>query len=286
MKNNIKIIIIISIILVLVLVLVFIIFGIKCICGRISSTCSTSSRVSTTDSSPYPSSSTALSQNAACISNPEPYSSDNNILCFWTGTNKMSNQRKESLQELKNISQCNVILITPYILNNYILDKHPLHPSFKYLSETHKADYLRTYFMRFHGGGYSDIKRTTGSWLESFEKLKQSDKWIIGYKEVKGGVAYSPLKNKWKELIGLCSFICKPNTPLVIEWYNEMMKLMDDKYIELKKNPATFPQDCKEKSDYPIEWNEMLGRIFHKVLYKYKNKSLNTLPISIFHSYR
>ena len=37
---------------------------------------------------------------------------------------------------------------------------------------------------------------------------------------------------------------------------------------------------------YPIEWNEMLGRIFHKIIFKYKNKTLNTLPRNIFHSYR
>lgn len=34
----------------------------------------------------------------------------------------------------------------------------------------------------------------------------------------------------------------------------------------------------------PIEWNEMLGRIFHRVIYNYKNKILNTLPISIFYN--
>tara|TARA_Y100001970_G_scaffold248887_1_gene318874 strand:+ start:8067 stop:8711 length:645 start_codon:yes stop_codon:yes gene_type:complete len=210
-----------------------------------------------------------------------------NIYVFWTGNNPMSKNRHECLKELIKVSQCNVILVTPAILNKYILDEHPLHPSFNYLSETHKADYLRTYFMRFHGGGYSDIKKTTKSWVESFEILEKSDKWIIGYKEIKGGVAFFPLVDKWTELLGNCAYICKPNTPFVIEWYNEMIKLMDKKYSELKKNPATFPQDKKELNNgYPIEWNEMLGRIFHKILYSYKDKSLNTLPISIFHSYR
>lgn len=210
-----------------------------------------------------------------------------NIYVFWTGNNPMSKNRQNCLNELIKVSQCNVILVTPEILNKYILDEHPLHPSFNYLSETHKADYLRTYFMRFHGGGYSDIKKTTGSWVESFEILEKSDKWIIGYKEIEGGVAFSPLTYKWKELLGNCAYICKPNTLFVIEWYNEMIKLMDQKYSELKKNPATFPQDKKELNNgYPIEWNEMLGRIFHKILYSYKDKSLNTLPICIFNSYR
>ena len=75
---------------------------------------------------------------------------DNNIIyCFWTGTNLMSDKRKICLQQLRETSKCNVILVIPETLNNYILDEHPLHPSFNYLSETHKADYLRTYFMRF-----------------------------------------------------------------------------------------------------------------------------------------
>ena len=212
---------------------------------------------------------------------------ENNIFCFWTGQNMMSPQRLQCLHQLKQVSQCNIILVTPRILDKFILKEHPLHPSFNYLSETHKADYLRTYFMRFHGGGYSDIKKTTGSWVESFENIRKSDKWKIGYKEINGGVAYTPLRQHWMELLGNGAYICKPNTPFVIEWYNEMIKLMDKKYEELKKNPAKFPQDKKElNKGYPIEWNEMLGRIFHKILYKYKGKTLNTLPISIFHSYR
>ena len=194
------------------------------------------------------------------------YMENRNIYVFWTGNNIMSKNREECLKELIKVSQCNVILVTPDVLDKYILQEHPLHQSFNYLSETHKADYLRTYFMRFHGGGYSDIKKTSGSWIDSFEKLEKSDKLIIGYKEAQyGGVAYSPLLNKWNELIGNGAYICKPNTQLVIEWYNEMITLMDKKYSELKKNPSTFPQDrkelYKEKNGYPIEWNEMLGNI-------------------------
>ena len=224
-------------------------------------------------------------------SKPKSISIERNykIFCFWTGTNLMSKQRKECLNQLKNKCNCNLILITPQTLNNYILDKYPLHPAFIYLSETHKADYLRTYFMRFYGGGYSDIKKTTGSWIESFEKLYKSNKWIIGYKEMHDGVAVDLLADKWQELLGNGAYICKPNTPLVIEWYNEMLALVEKKSNELKNNPAKFPQDCKNSepgSGYPLEWSELLGQIFHKILYKYKDKSFNTLPVSVFYSYR
>jgi len=202
------------------------------------------------------------------------------IYCLWTGTNKMSNNRKHCLDNLKKHTGVPVIFITVDNLDKYILKNEPLHSGYQYLSEVHKADYLRTYFMRFYGGGYSDIKETTGDWNDSFTLLNNSDKWIIGYKEIEGGVAYQPLYQKWKDLIGNGAYICKPGTPLVKEWYNDMIKLMDKKLEELKKNPSSDPRDQKEhNTGYPIEWNELLGRIFHRKIYKNKDKILNSLPI-------
>ena len=57
---------------------------------------------------------------------------EHNIYCFWTSNNTMSKQRHACLKELREVSQCNVILVTPKILNKYILEDHPLHPSFNY----------------------------------------------------------------------------------------------------------------------------------------------------------
>jgi hypothetical protein len=140
--------------------------------------------------------------------------------------------------------------------------------------------------MNFYGGGYSDLKCTTDSWINSFNEIINSDKWINGYKEVNGGVAYQSVASKWEELIGNGAYICRPNTPLTNEWYKSMISLLDTKVEDLKKYPASNPRDCYEiEQKYPIEWNEMLGRIFHKVSYEYRNKIINTLPISIFSNY-
>ena len=84
------------------------------------------------------------------------------VYCFWTGTNPMSDNRKRCLQNLKNQIGVPVQLITPDNLGDYLLPAYPLHPSYQLLSETHRADYLRTYFMNFYGGGYTDIKEQTG----------------------------------------------------------------------------------------------------------------------------
>lgn len=218
--------------------------------------------------------------------NPLFYYPKNNIYCFWTGDNKMSENRLNCLANLRKISECNVILVTKENLNTYILNEAPLHESYQYLSETHKADYLRTYFMNFYGGGYSDIKTTTGSWKNAFHDLLISDKWICGYKEINGGVGCKDISDKWRELIGNGAYISKPKTPLTKLWYESMISLLNKKLEKLKEYPSSNPRDCSESgSGYPIEWNEMLGRIFHRVSYEYKDKLLNTLPISIFENY-
>lgn len=212
----------------------------------------------------------------------------NTIYCFWTGTNIMDEKRKMCLKLLKKFSKCNVILVTPDNLDSFILKEHPLHPGYQYLSSVHKSDYLRTYFMNFLGGGYSDIKSTSGSWVESFKILKESDdKWIIGYKELKKGSAYNPDENAWRYLIGNGAYISKPNTPLTNKWYNEMIELMDRKFEALKANPATSHRDYFNfnGSLYPLGWSELLGQIFHRVCYEYKDKIINTLPLPKFKSH-
>jgi hypothetical protein len=209
------------------------------------------------------------------------------IFCFWTGDNLMSENRTDCIKNLEQLSECNVVLVKKDDIEKYIIKDHPLHPAFKYLSETHKADYLRTYFMHFHGGGYSDIKKTTGSWSSAFEKLKNSDKFINGYREVKGGVAYAPFADKWNKMVGNCAYICKPMTPFTTEWYNNMIKLLDTKLDKLKVKPSTSPQDSAEKgTGYPIEWNEMLGRIFHRIMDNYYDKLSFDVPMPVFANYR
>jgi hypothetical protein len=189
---------------------------------------------------------------------------------------------------MKDTIGCDVILVTNKNLESYILSNFPLHEAYEYLSETHKADYLRTYFMHFYGGGYSDIKYQTGNWKKSFEDLYNSDCYISGYSEPgEGAIACDEVKHSWKELVGNGAYISKPNTPFTQVWYSRMIALLDTKLEELKKHPSTFPQDCRELGGgYPIEWNEMLGRIFHKVCFEFKDKIQQNVPIPVFGGYR
>ena len=209
----------------------------------------------------------------------------NNIFCFWTDDNIISENRLNSIKQLKEITECNIVFVDKNNLNDYILEKHPLHPAYKYLSAVHKSDYLRTYFMNFHGGGYCDIKKTTGSWKNSFDILYKNDAWIIGYKEIPRGSPVRGLNHNY--LVGNCSYICKKNTKLTNEWYDNMILLLDKKLEDLKKYPSNNPRDSfgNDGSKYPILWAEMLGCIFHPLIFKYKDNVLNTLPRPILNNY-
>lgn len=208
----------------------------------------------------------------------------NNIYIFWTNDNKITENRLNSINQLKEVTECNIVFIDKNNLNEYILEEHPLHEAYKYLSAVHKSDYLRTYFMNFYGEGYCDIKKTTGSWKQSFNDLYNSDAWINGYREIPGG---SPVNINHNYLIGNGAYICKKNTQLTNEWYNNMISLLDKKLEDLKKNPANNPRDSfnNKGSKYPIAWAEMFGCIFHPLIFKYKEKVLKTLPMVILNNY-
>jgi hypothetical protein len=203
------------------------------------------------------------------------------IYVFWTGENTMISERRDNLAQLKQVSECEVMLITIWNLDTYILPEHPLHPAYEYLSETHKSDYLRAYFMHFYGGGYSDVKGTTGSWVQAFHEFEQSDAWVCGYKEVASGTS-GELADKWPELVGNGAYICKPRTPLTEEWYAQLHAMLDVNLEQLKLHPANDPRDhSRTGSGYPLTWDAMSGKIFHKICYKYKEKLMRTVPFPV-----
>jgi hypothetical protein len=191
------------------------------------------------------------------------------IYCFWTGKNEMSENRKNGLKEIKSVSGCEVNLITINNLSDYV--KYPFHPAYEYLTLTHRSDYLRSYFMHYYGGGYSDIKPGLHSWKKTFKALKNN--YIVGYKEVglwavagcenKPGVR-EQLQESWESLIGCSSFICLPGTPFTKEWLKEVNGLLTSTYDLLKKHPGG-------SDDYPLTWTELMGDIFHPLVLKYKD---------------
>jgi hypothetical protein len=220
----------------------------------------------------------------------------NTVFMIWFG-DEMPEIRKNSIKQFEKVSETNAVLITEENVDDYILDSEPLHSAYECLSWTHKSDYIRAYLMRFYGGGYSDVKMTTGSWKDSFEKLNGSDALANGYKELskRSVPAGGGLRKNWHRLIGCSAFICKPQTKFTEDWYNKMMLTLDKNLKQLKKYPAKGCCDrfrggprnpITNQRRYPFRWQDLLARNFHWINLKYTDEILTTLPKPNFDSYK
>ena len=204
------------------------------------------------------------------------------IYTFWTGTNKIPSNRQECLDDLIANCGCKVQLVNPGNLASFILPDSPLHPGYQYLSDVHRSDYLRCYFMHFYGGGYSDMKATSGDWNMAFEDINANNNILInGYHELSpdGVTSGEYPKSLWKEIPACGAYIIRPNTDFTREWYNQMISLMNNKLEQLKANPATSPRATPESQPgYPIGWSEILGDIFHPLTCNYRDRIIFTTP--------
>lgn len=209
------------------------------------------------------------------------------LFCLWTGDEVMSNNRLQAIWSIFSNTGCSVAFVNRNTLAEWVNPEHPLHPAFPYLSSTHKADYLRCYLMHHYGGGYTDIKLTTKKWGGFFDEIERSEMWALGYTELPHGIPHVEgafgdlLRKSHADLIGLCAFIFKKNTRLTSTWLAQTERLLDAKLPLLKQFPAQHPLDQSgvilptgEPSCYPLRWAEMLGEIFHPLVYEYREKLL------------
>lgn len=205
------------------------------------------------------------------------------IYQFWTGKNQLTPNRIAALKTNINFG-VNTILINSTSLEKYILPNFQLHKSYQYLSEVHKSDYLRCYFMHHYGGGYADIKHYSkdNNWKQCFDKLYSNDKiQIIGSQELIGGSPYSYMNTKENiiRLIANGYFIAKPHSPFTTLWFQQVNNILDKKYSQLKRNPAQSPFD--RRKDYPLKWAEICGSILHQIEFDFFDKYPGSIDRSL-----
>lgn len=208
---------------------------------------------------------------------------DRVIYIFWTGDNEITPNRMKGIESMEKVCGVEVKLITPKNLPAFIKEEDPLPEAYQYLSYVHRADYLRSYFMYHYGGGYGDIKTYYKSWTEAFDRLDQSDAYVMGYPEVGfWGAAYHDIENiglrhdlrtHWRYLVGNGAYICRPHTQLTAEWHTEAKRRLIDMTEVLRSHPAQDP--FGKNPDYPVKWSGLLGSIFHPLCLKYKERLLS-----------
>lgn len=201
----------------------------------------------------------------------------------------MTEPRRSALAVLKANAGVPVRCIWADDIESLLVDDYPLHPAFPYLSETHQADYLRMYVMHIHGGGYSDVKAPTGSWVLAFKEFaKRPGVYVSGYRESGPDcTANAELKEHWRHLLGNGAYIVRPRTPFTQAWFDRTHAYLDSKLDALRKYPASHARDRRSPtSDYPIGWSELLGQIFHPLCYEFREHLRYDVPIPDCQNYR
>lgn len=210
----------------------------------------------------------------------------------------MSDDRQKCLGLIQNKSGVPVELVAPHNLHQWIKPEYPLHETYDCLSLTHKADYLRAYLMHHHGGGYTDIKTTVFNWHSYFVLLDQHpNMFFIGYREPDPAFIVTDndeIRNNFYNLCGVCHFIFRPNTEFTQAWLDTIHSILTTKKDLLFKYPGSYhPRavtggvhgDDKifKDSQYPLQWNEILGQILHPLMYKHISSYLSIMPIPKLH---
>ena len=204
------------------------------------------------------------------------------IFCFWFGEiNQMSPNRLVSLFTLFHVTGCSICLITKDTLKNWVHPDHPLISGFDYLSDVHKSDYLRAYFMHFYGGGYSDIKPPRTNWNAAFDIMQGENSYAIGYRELRptcvastGSEDSLKVRDAYLELIGMCAYIMRKRTELTKKYLFRLESVILHYYPNLRAGPPISAYDSADKlfvsepSAYPLRWTEIGSEVFHPTCYE------------------
>lgn len=238
------------------------------------------------------------------------------IFVFWLGPARMSPARRACFETLA-ATRCRVHLVGEDTLASFTAPHGPLHPAFQYLSPIHQSDYLRAYFMHHLGGGYTDIKRCSGSWKPAFEAVRLGNALGAGYREVPGGMARfrkskvdgqryflerpigtmeMELRYRWTKLqhnrlMGNCAFIFRPGTEFTRRWLSIVEKRLDLLLPHLEANPARYPKEVPGvdygdgPSRYPVPWSFLLGDVLAPLTLQYHTRILQVVPAPDFQNY-
>ncbi len=204
------------------------------------------------------------------------------IYCFWTGDNAIPDVRLRSLDSMRAVNpDVDVVLVTPENLGNYVLADHPLHAAYEGLSYVHRSDYLRCYFLNFHGGGYADIKPLTHGWSPAFDRMDACDAWLMGYRNPIRLMTPNFPDNRMQRLmvrsssvrLGQAAYIARPRTPLVGEWWAELNRTLTAVQARLHTSPGATRNDSP-LNGYPLGWNQVLAQILDPLTLKYSEHLL------------
>ncbi len=227
------------------------------------------------------------------------------VWAFWGG-GELNENRLRGITMMRDNLEVPVCLITPEHLQEFVLDEYPLHEGYQYLRALHQSDYMRIYLWHHYGGGWHDVKPTGVSYATAWSPFADCNVHLVGRPEVVGGTAgvYDE-KGNWMpdymELMVSCGWwIGRQRTAFSLDTYQRLHNILDSKLKKLRKCPARYPYDTYKTRypfdpnkkphltrferrilrvyNYPMNWAEVFGDIFHPMVYKYNEHVVQSLP--------
>ena len=224
------------------------------------------------------------------------------VWSFWTTDEPLTENRALAVDRMRQNLGVELCLLTGDEVYDYQLPGEPFHAGYRHLSATHRADYLRSYFMVHYGGGYCDVKPVDASWLPAFEALAEAEeKSCIGYQEAgPWDMALPPefehLRTSYERSIGNGAYIFNPGSAMARDWLEKTWDKMEDIATRLAECPGTYhPRATADGAwdapeihprGYPLRWAELLGEIFHPVSGKHFGSIMPGLPRPVLLDYR
>ncbi|MEH6564954.1 MAG: capsular polysaccharide synthesis protein [Halopseudomonas sp.] len=219
------------------------------------------------------------------------------VWCFWW-QGAMNENRLQSLEMMRKNLGVPVVLVGADNIGEYLVEGAPLHPAFSYLSDVHKSDYIRIYFLHHYGGGWHDIKPTGTSYFDAWDVFADPDVYFLGKPEIEGGAAqvydsqgnYMP--SVWKDLVATNRWVGRAYTPMSYSLYESINAVLDAHLNKLSKYPARkayshvndkYNSKWYRKllgSQYPLQWT-LFGDVFHPLNYKFRNNVSRALPFDV-----
>ena len=216
------------------------------------------------------------------------------LWCFWVGDNPLTPNRGRALLSLREAnSDLELTLVTPANLEEHLVDGHPLHPSYPFLSTNHKSDYLRAYFMHHHGGAYADIKRSSKGLGDAIERVRSDPgMWVLGPNDPDlnlVGNLFGPVgrdtRRSRARIAGVALMVARSHTPFTAEWLNEVERRMAYSRVDLERNPAIDP--FGSEGSYPVTWIGLGADVFQPLQLKYlSHVHIDNSLMPVFADYR
>lgn len=245
-----------------------------------------------------------------------PHQVPRRIFVIWLGPERMSANRKSALECLESRAGVPLEFVSENDIAKWEHPNRPISRYFSFLTTIDQSDYLRAYLMALHGGGYSDIKCTSGSWIQAFDEFRCMSVDVVAYRLGHPSLAASfgvhprrrlrsifrpalwrhiRYRMRYPTLMGPSAFIIRPFSRFAVRYLDDIESAIDARADELVafqashsggKWPIGHETYNQSLAGYPFTWGSLCMDIHQPLCVALPESIRFALPSPIVSGYR